>query len=77
VLPHPSYSPALAPSDYHLFGPLKKACKDTIMPMTRHSKMLCASHFRAGTANFTGQEYMLLFKEERRLSKTDGEQIKK
>jgi len=24
VLPHPSYSPDLAPSDYHLFGPLKE-----------------------------------------------------
>lgn len=24
VLPHPPYSPDLAPSDYHLFGPLKK-----------------------------------------------------
>jgi hypothetical protein len=23
VLPHPSYSPDLAPSDYHLFGPMK------------------------------------------------------
>ena len=23
VLPHPAYSPDLAPSDYHLFGPLK------------------------------------------------------
>jgi hypothetical protein len=23
VLPHPPYSPDLAPSDYHLFGPLK------------------------------------------------------
>ena len=24
-LPHPPYSPALAPSDFHVFGPLKKA----------------------------------------------------
>jgi hypothetical protein len=24
VLPHPAYSPDLAPSDYHLFGPLKE-----------------------------------------------------
>jgi hypothetical protein len=23
VLPHPPYSPDLAPSDYHLFGPMK------------------------------------------------------
>ena len=25
VLPHPPYSPDLAPSDFHLFGPLKEA----------------------------------------------------
>jgi histone-lysine N-methyltransferase SETMAR len=24
VLPQPPYSPGLAPSDYHLFGPLKE-----------------------------------------------------
>jgi histone-lysine N-methyltransferase SETMAR len=27
VLPHPSYSPDLAPSDYHLFSPLKDAIR--------------------------------------------------
>lgn len=27
ILPHPPYSPDLAPSDYHLFGPLKKALR--------------------------------------------------
>jgi histone-lysine N-methyltransferase SETMAR len=27
VLPHPLYSPDLAPSDYHLFGPLKDAIR--------------------------------------------------
>ena len=27
TLPHPSYSPDLAPSDFHLFGPLKQAMR--------------------------------------------------
>jgi histone-lysine N-methyltransferase SETMAR len=27
VLPHPPYSPDLAPSDFHLFGPLKDALR--------------------------------------------------
>ena len=27
VLAHPPYSPDLAPSDYHLFGPLKEALR--------------------------------------------------
>jgi hypothetical protein len=26
-LPHPPYSPVLAPSDYHIFGPLKEAIR--------------------------------------------------
>ena len=29
LLPHPSYSPDLAPSDFHLFGPLKEFTRDT------------------------------------------------
>lgn len=28
VLEHAAYSPDLAPSDYHLFGPLKNALRD-------------------------------------------------
>jgi transposase len=28
VLPHPPYSPDLAPSDYHLFGPMKRVLGD-------------------------------------------------
>jgi hypothetical protein len=27
VLPHPAHSPDLAPSDYHLFGPVKDALR--------------------------------------------------
>ena len=29
MLPHPPYSPDLAPSDFHLFGPLKDAMRGT------------------------------------------------
>lgn len=29
ILPHPPYSPDLAPSDFHLFGPLKNAIRGT------------------------------------------------
>jgi hypothetical protein len=29
VLPHPSYSPDMAPSDYHLFGILKDSIRGT------------------------------------------------
>lgn len=33
------YSPNLAPSDYHLFGPWKKACEDNITLIVRHCRM--------------------------------------
>ena len=29
ILPHPPYSPDLAPSDFHLVGPLKEVLRDT------------------------------------------------
>jgi histone-lysine N-methyltransferase SETMAR len=32
VLPHPAHSPDLAPSDYHLFGPLKDAPRGRHFP---------------------------------------------
>ena len=32
VLPHPPYSPDLAPSDFHLFGPLKEALRGQRFP---------------------------------------------
>ena len=38
-LPHLPYSPDISPSDYHLSGTLKQACKDTIMPKTRAAEM--------------------------------------
>ena len=34
VIPHPPYSPDLAPSDYHLFGPMKEGLRATDMAMT-------------------------------------------
>lgn len=33
VLPHPSYNPHLSPSDYHVFGPMKKAQKGQCFAM--------------------------------------------
>jgi hypothetical protein len=53
VLPHSLYRPDLAPSDYHLFDPLKKMMQ---------CRTLCASSYRKGRETFTRCEYMLLFK---------------
>ena len=35
----PTYSPDLAPSDFHLFGPLKESLSD-IFPVMKRSKLL-------------------------------------
>jgi hypothetical protein len=34
VLPHPPYSPDLAPSDFHLFGPMKGGLRGKQFPNT-------------------------------------------
>jgi hypothetical protein len=49
-MPH-SYRPDLAPSDYHLFDPLKKMM---------HCRTLCASSCRKARKKC---EYMILFKD--------------
>jgi hypothetical protein len=36
VLPHPAYSTDLAPSDFHLFGPLKEALVGTDLELTKY-----------------------------------------
>ena len=58
VLPHPPYSPDLAPSDYHLFGPMKKmlggqkfASDTEVQSVVRHRQWLGqqpASFFASG-----------------------------
>ena len=35
VMAHPPYGPDLAPSDYHLFGPLKEALRAVDSPQTK------------------------------------------
>jgi histone-lysine N-methyltransferase SETMAR len=58
ILPHPAYSPDLAPSDFHLFGPLKdylrgqkfdddEAVKSAVKAWTRQcTPEFCASGFK-------------------------------
>ena len=63
VLPHPPYSPNVAPSDYHLFGPMKKneenarwaeirvryrcAISRSSVAWTAASTVLCVGHSEA------------------------------
>jgi len=37
VLPHPPYSPDLAPSDFHLFGPMKDGLRGQHFPSNEAS----------------------------------------
>jgi histone-lysine N-methyltransferase SETMAR len=42
-LEHPSYSPDLTPSDFHLFGPLKSDLMSNVSLMTKRMKRRCGS----------------------------------
>jgi len=70
MLLHLPYSTDFTLSHYHLFSPLgnKKSARMSTTPMTRHWRMSCVSGYRRGTAAFTGQEYMILFNRQKRLS---------
>ncbi|GFR92653.1 histone-lysine N-methyltransferase SETMAR [Elysia marginata] len=56
ILPHPPYSPGLAPSDYHLFGPLKRELagkrfdddEELVDHVRKWSQNLDGSFFREG-----------------------------
>ena len=67
VLVHPPHSPGLTTSHYHLFGPMKASCRETIMPMTESCRTPCISGCTGGTAPFTGLVYMFLFKSGKRM----------
>ena len=60
TLPHPPYSPDLAPSDYHLFGPpWKRVWEANIIPVTKKWKLQWRSGSKNSQQNFTRQGYML------------------
>jgi histone-lysine N-methyltransferase SETMAR len=43
LLQHPPYSPDLAPSNFHLFGPLKPTLMANVLLMTKRLKRRCGS----------------------------------
>jgi len=57
VLPHPSYSPDLAPSDYHLFGLVNDQLRDNVMRQRRQFRKQCFSVFGWLERNFTEGEF--------------------
>ena len=52
LLPHPRYSPDLAPSDFHLFGPLKEDLRGHHFEDTETLKRAVRQWFRKKDTNF-------------------------
>ena len=61
VLTHPPYSPDLAPSDFHLFGPLKDALRGTRLEMMRAWLMQWGHGYVKRKQAGTGKACMPLF----------------
>jgi histone-lysine N-methyltransferase SETMAR len=63
VLPHPPYSPDLAPSDYHIFSPLKDAIggktfeddEEVISDVKRWLRQKPAEWYREGIQTLTSR----------------------
>ena len=52
VVPHPPYSPDLAPSDYHLFGPLKNHLRGTKFSDDEAVKEICREWLKSQPRDF-------------------------
>ena len=52
VVPHPPYSPDLAPSDYHLFGPLKNHLSGTKFSDGEAVKEICRKWLKSLPRDF-------------------------
>jgi len=61
VLPHPPYSPSLAPSDFHLFGALKDAIQGRKFEMDDDVVSLVRTCCIKSTRNGPGRAYMFSF----------------
>ena len=55
LLPHPSYSPDLAPSDFHLFGPLKEFTRGTKFESDVEVKSVVSDWLRHQSKDFYGE----------------------
>jgi histone-lysine N-methyltransferase SETMAR len=60
VLPHPPYSPDLAPSDFHLFGPMKDGLQGKQFPNTDAVIEAVKKWLSQTNKTFMGQGYRLV-----------------
>lgn len=62
ILPHPSYSPDLAPSDFHLFGSLKEFLGGTHFNTDDEMKNDVLQWFRRNNKSFYAEAFQALVK---------------
>ena len=70
VMTHPPYSPDLAPSDYHLFGPLRETLRDQEVKETVHA------WFAAESKTFFSEGIRKLWKDGPSALKSKGTMLK-
>jgi len=71
VLPHPVYSPDLAPSNFHLFPKLKKSSGAKTLVLIKKSRMQYATGFRRNRKAFLHMKFKNLFNVGKRVLKLE------
>ncbi|KDR22890.1 hypothetical protein L798_14745, partial [Zootermopsis nevadensis] len=77
VLPHPPYSPDLAPSDFHLFGPLKDAIRGTRFEDDESVIQAVRTWLRAQDKSWYRQGMHALVPRWRKAVQVDGDYVEK
>ena len=77
MLPHPPYSPALAPSDFHLFGPLKDALRGTRFEDDETVIRAVRTWLREQETSWQGEDMRALVSRWRKAVDLDGDNVVK
>lgn len=77
VIPHPPYSPDLAPSDFHLFGPLKKHLSGTHFETDEGVKAAVRIWLRGCSKEFYAQAFTSLVERWEKCVRVGGDYVEK
>jgi len=77
VLEHPSYSPDLAPSHYHLFGPLKQDLRDHRITTDQQLKEKVHAWLVSQTRIFYSEGIKKIVRRWTKLIEKQGDHVKK
>ncbi|GFN76156.1 histone-lysine N-methyltransferase SETMAR [Plakobranchus ocellatus] len=61
IIPHPAHSPDFAPSDFHLFGPLKRPLGGKSLRMKTNSLVKFVTGFQSFRQTFSHRVYIRFF----------------